>query len=74
MESFLLVVLFISFVDDNDSVTLRIIRAFKDISTFFSDVVITKTATKGEREGVFNPERSQTVWRRCILKVLLVAF
>lgn len=73
MESFLLV-LFTSSVDNNDSVTLRIIRAFKDISTFFSDVAVTKTISRGEGEGVFDLESSQTVWRRYILKVLLVAF
>jgi len=40
---------------------------------FFSDVDVTKTKSKGKRRGVFSLESSQTVWRRYILKVLLVA-
>lgn len=77
MESFLLVVLFISSVDDNGPLTLKIIRALEGLSKtfphFFSDIAVTKTKSKGKRGGLFNLESSQTVWRRYILKVLLVA-
>lgn len=73
MEFFLLVVLFISSVDNNGPLTLRIIRALDGLSTFFSDVAVIKTKSRGKRGRVFDLERSQTVWRICILKVLLVA-